>query len=96
MYVKDVNRSCYEMNFWKSVGKVAIGAVQYVAEEAQKREDNINRTQARVANKSDREVVDKLKRSSGLERQAYAIELENRGYLEKKEEGNYKCTDKYL
>ncbi|QGM31944.1 hypothetical protein GI482_16990 [Bacillus sp. N3536] len=84
------------MSFWNKVGKAAIGAVQHVAAEAQKREDTINRTQSRVANKSDREVVDKLKRSSGLERQAYARELEDRGYLEKNEEGKYQRTDKYL
>lgn len=84
------------MSFWNKVGKAALGAVQYVAEEAQKREDAINRTQARVAKKSDREVVEKFQRSSGLDKHAYARELENRGYLEKGSDGKYKRTDKNL
>lgn len=84
------------MGFWNTVGKAAAGAAKYMVEEAQKREDSINRTQARVAKKSDREVVEKLKRSSGLEREAYARELADRGYLEKNEEGKYQRTDKYL
>ena len=32
-----------------------------------------------VANKSDRDVVEKFQRSSGLEKHAYARELEERG-----------------
>ncbi|OTY75374.1 hypothetical protein BK749_14120 [Bacillus thuringiensis serovar vazensis] len=71
------------MSFWKAVGKSALGAAESMAQEAQKREERVNRTQSRVANKSDREVVEKFQRSSGLEKMAYARELENRGYLEK-------------
>ena len=36
-----------------------------------------------VANKSDRDVVKKFQRSSGLEKHAYARELEDCGYLER-------------
>lgn len=44
----------------------------------------MNLIQARLANKSDREVVEKFQRSSGLDKHTYAKELESRGYLEKK------------
>lgn len=84
------------MSFWKALGKAALGAAESMAKEAQKREDQMNRTQSIVANKSDREVVEKFQRSSGLEKHAYARELEDRGYIEKNEEGKYQRTDKYL
>ncbi|HFJ9404240.1 TPA: hypothetical protein ACGW3F_003347 [Bacillus paranthracis] len=84
------------MSFWKAVGKAALGAAESMAKEAQKREERVNNTQARVANKSDREVVEKFKRSSGLEKMAYARELEDRGYLEKNGEGKYQRTNKHL
>ncbi|PHB37068.1 hypothetical protein [Bacillus wiedmannii] len=84
------------MSFWKAVGKAALGAAESMAQEAQKREERVNRTQSRVTNKSDREVVEKFQRSSGLEKMAYARELENRGYLEKNGEGKYQRTDKHL
>lgn len=84
------------MGFWDTVGKAAAGAAKYVVEEAQKNEDKMNRTQARVANKSDREVVGKFQQSSGLDKRAYARELEDRGYLEKNSEGKYQRTDKRL
>lgn len=84
------------MSFWKSVGKVALGTVESLAKEAQKRENQMNNTQLRVANRSDREVVDRFQRSSGIEKSAYARELEDRGYLKKNEEGKYQRTDKYL
>ncbi|AND10772.1 hypothetical protein P4159_02730 [Bacillus thuringiensis] len=84
------------MSFWKAVGKAALGAAESMAKEAQKREDRVNNTQARVANKSDREVVEKFKHSSGLEKMAYARELEDRGYLEKNGDGKYQRTNKHL
>lgn len=42
-----------------------------------------------VANKSDRDVVDKFQRSSGLEKHAYARESEDYGYSRNKTEGKY-------
>jgi len=74
----------------------AAGAAKYVVEEAQKNVDKMNRTQARVANKSDKEVVGEFRHSSGLDKCAYARELEDRGYLEKSSEGKYQLTDKRL
>ena len=84
------------MSFWKAVGKVALGVADSLVKEGQKREDTINRTQSRVANKSDRDVVEKFQHSSGLDKHAYARELEDRGYLEKNAEGKYQRTDRNL
>jgi hypothetical protein len=38
-----------------------------MVKEAQKREEQINRTQSRVSNKSDRVVVEKFQSSSGID-----------------------------
>ncbi|MDX5979681.1 hypothetical protein SIL77_00140 [Exiguobacterium profundum] len=92
------------MSFWKnvgkvatSVGKVATNVAMHLLEEAQKKEERINKIQSRVSEKSDEEVVRKHKNATfSEEKQAYVRELEERGYLSRDSEGKYQRTNKTL
>lgn len=85
------------MGFLEGLGKFINNTVEYHNKEVERKERIVNNTERRASNiDSDRELVRRFQNSSGLEKMGYARELENRGYLEKDENGKYIRTSKTL
>ena len=84
------------MSFLDGLGKFINNTVEYYNKEVEKKERTINNVQRRASDLSDMELVRHFKQSSGLNKMGYARELEDRGYLEKDENGKYVRTSKTL
>lgn len=84
------------MSFLDGLGKFINNTVEYHNKEVEKKERTMNNVQRRASDLSDRELVRHFEQSSGLNKMGYARELEDRGYLEKDENGKYVRTSKTL
>ncbi|MFF2015732.1 hypothetical protein [Paenibacillus sp. NPDC058177] len=92
------------MAFWEKAEKVmnfVNDGLQRMQESNQRqmeqRQEAIDRSQQKASRiENDRELVEKFKSSSGVERVGYGKELESRGYLERNSEGKMQRTNKKL
>lgn len=89
------------MSFWKKAIKVGSAVGGAILDEVQKQAEDRQRKMGIAEEKAmrvqdDRELVSKFQNSSGIEKVAYASELEKRGYLAKNSEGKFERTTKTL
>lgn len=84
------------MSFLDGLGKFINNTVEYHNKEVERKERTMNNVQRSASDLSDRELVRYFEQSSGLNKMGYARELEDRGYLEKDENGKYVRTSKTL
>lgn len=85
------------MGFWNEVSKVGNAFMEHAHRSHQQREKQFESSQRRASRVgNDHELVKRFQNSSGTDKRAYASELENRGYLERGEDGKFKRTDKTL
>jgi len=85
------------MGFWDKVSKVGLHMVETAQRQAEQRHREVEKYEYKASRiNDDRELVDKFKNSSGIEKYGYAKELEKRGYLERNSEGKFQRTNKNL
>ena len=84
------------MGFFDALGGFAKEVGNSMMEEAKRRQEEIDKAYAHGQRLSDRDLVRKFKNSSGLKKIGYAKVLEDRGYLERNDEGKFVRTSKRL
>ncbi|MBS2970735.1 hypothetical protein J9317_18485 [Metabacillus sp. KIGAM252] len=85
------------MGFWDGVAKVGKAVMEEAQRSQQQRErqlENAHRRASGVSN--DRDLVNRFQNASGADKAAYGLELANRGYLERGEDGKFRRTNKTL
>ncbi|WP_312085528.1 hypothetical protein [Exiguobacterium sp.] len=89
------------MGFWSTVASGAVKVGKAMLEEAEKSKEIRDKQLASAERRAsgvnhDRDLVNCFQNSSGIDKRAYALELEKRGYLERDHEGKLKRTSKKL
>ena len=84
------------MGFFRGLGEAAKYVGKGLLEDVKQKQEERDRAYAEVQCMTDEELVRKFKSASGMRKVGFAMVLEERGYLEKDNEGRYRRTSKTL
>ena len=84
------------MGFFRGLGEAAKYVGKGLLEDVKQKQEERDRAYAEGQCMTDEELVRKFKSASGMRKVGFAMVLEERGYLEKDNDGRYRRTSKTL